>query len=465
MMNKLCCLLKTDAEYIKRIFTIAIPIMIQLSIGISLNLVDSLMIGQLGTAPLVAVGAANEVFYILSISVYGLCSGSCVFIAQYWGAGDSIRIRKVMGINYTCVCIFITSASLLIWIFAPKLIWIFARETTIIEEGTTYLRIVAWSYLITCLADVISLCSRSVQKLKVTTIIYIFAILTNIVLNYCLIYGNFGFPKMGVSGAAIATVMARSFEFIGFLIYIYHDRSHPLAASFKELCDFSKSDVKRVLKMSMPVMISEGGWSIANSMYYIAYGLISSQALAGAQIVVIVGKVYQSFFGGFANAAGVLIGEKLGKGNVKEAKDDGKLFIKIVFILGIIFTFIMFFSSTLIANCYKFNTEVTLMISQSIKVFSLFIMAKMFGYLFVCGILRGAGDTAFCMFVDLGTSWIIAVPTVFTAVYFFNATLPTAVACVYCAEIVKAALCFYRFKSGKWIKLAIGNISNNGKEI
>lgn len=464
-MNTLCCLLKTDEEYIKRIFTIAIPIMLQLFIGISLNLVDSLMIGHLGTAPLVAVGAANEVFYILSISVYGLCSGSCVFISQYWGSGDILSIRKTMGINYTCIGIFIILASVLIWVFAPQLIWIFARETTIIEQGTTYLRIVAWSYLITCLADAISLCSRSIQKLKATTIIYILAILTNIFLNYCLIYGNFGFPQMGVSGAAIATVIARSFQFTGFLIYIYHDRTHPLAASCKELCNFTKSDIQRILKMSMPVMISEGGWSVANSMYYIAYGLISSKALAGAQIVVIVGKVYQSFFGGFANSAGVLIGEKLGKGSINEAKADGRLFIKVVFILGIVFTVIMFFTSTLIANCYNFNIEVTLMISQSIKVFSLFIMAKMFGYLFVCGILRCAGDTAFCMFVDLGTSWFIATPAVFTAVYIFNVTLPTAVACVYCAEIVKAALCFYRFKSGKWIKLAIGNINNNGKEI
>lgn len=464
-MNKLCCLLNTDEEYMKRIFTIALPIMIQLFIGISLNLVDSLMIGHLGTEPLVAVGAANEVFYILSISVYGLCSGSCVFISQYWGSGDIQNIRKIIGINYTCICIFISTASVLIWIFSPTLVWIFARETTIIEQGTTYLRIVAWSYLITCLADSISLCSRSIQKLKVTTIIYIVAILINIILNYCLIYGNLGFPEMRVSGAAIATVIARSFQFAGFLIYIYHDRAHPLAASFKELRNFNKSDIKRVLKMSMPVMISEGGWSIANSMYYIAYGLISSKALAGAQIVVIVGKVYQSFFGGFANSAGVLIGEKLGKGNIKEAKADGKLFIKIVFILGILFTIIMFFSSTIIANCYHFNIEVTLMISQSIKVFSLFIMAKMFGYLFVCGILRCAGDTAFCMFVDLGTSWFIAIPAVFTVVYFFNVGLPTAVACVYCAEIVKAVLCFYRFKSGKWIKLAIGNINHNGKEI
>lgn len=446
---------RKQGNYERRIMTIAIPVIIQFSISISLNLVDSLMIGRTGVYPMAGVGAANELYYILSITVYGLCSGASVYLAQFWGAQDIPGIRRVLGITYTCVAVLVSVGSVLIWVFAPKLVWLYSRQPEVIQFGTQYLRVVAFSYLITSISDVISMSSRAVQRLKVTTIIIVIAILINVSLNYCLIYGKFGFSEMGVTGAAIATVIARVFQITGFLIYLYRDRSHPLAGSFHQLFAFRKKDVKDVLKMSLPVTLSEGGWSVANSLYYIAYGLIGAKALAAAQVVVIIGKIAQSFFGGFSNAAGILIGEQLGKGNRSEAQSDGKIFVRIVFVMGIAATVLMFFSGGLIASVYRFDQETTLMITRGIQVFSGFIMIKMFGYLFVCGILRCGGDTRFCMFVDLGCSWLISVPLVFLGVKVLHTSLPVAVALVYSSEIVKCALCFFRFYSGKWIRTLV----------
>lgn len=455
MERDLFGLKRKGAAYQRRMMAIAIPIMLQFCIGISLNLVDSLMIGRLGVYPLAAVGAANELWYVLDISVYGLCSGAAVYIAQYWGAGDISKIRKILGISYCGTGIFILAATVIVWILAPHLIWIFSREPEIIEMGTSYIRIVCLSYPITCIADVVSFSSRAIQRLSVTTAVYCVAILSNVVLNYCLIYGKLGLPEWGIEGAAAATVIARSIQFFGFFIYVYCTKDHPLAARPKELLSFSRKEALDVLKVSVPVMVSEGGWSVANSLYYVAYGMIGPVALAGAQIVVIVGKIVQAIFGGFANAAGVLIGEELGKGNREEAQSDGTIFLKLFGAMGVVFTVLMFFSGDFVAGWYNFDAETTASVSAGIHVFAAFIMAKMFGYLLVCGILRAGGDTRFCMFVDLGTSWLIAVPAVFLAVTVFHASLPTAIACVYCSEVVKAGLCLWRFFGKKWIRLEV----------
>lgn len=434
---------------------IAIPIMLQFCIGISLNLVDSLMIGRLGVYPLAAVGAANELWYVLDISVYGLCSGASVYIAQYWGAGEIGKIRRVLGISYTFTGVFIVTTTAAVWILAPHLIWLFSREQEIIEMGTAYIRIVSLSYPITCISDVISFSSRAIQKLSVTTVIYCAAISSNVVLNYGLIYGKLGLPEWGIEGAAVATVLARSIQFIGFFAYVYCSKNHPLAAKPKELLSFNKEETLEILKVSLPVMISEGGWSVANSLYYIAYGMIGPAALAGAQIVVIVGKVVQSVFGGFANAAGILIGEELGRGNRDTAQLDGTIFLKLFTAMGVVFTILMFCFGGFVAGWYGFDAETTASVTAGIHVFSLFIMVKMLGYLFVCGILRAGGDTRFCMFVDLGTSWFIAVPAVFLAVTVFHVSLPVAIACVYSSELVKAALCLKRFWGKKWVRVAV----------
>lgn len=438
-----------------RMLAVAIPITLQFFISISLNLVDSLMIGRLGVYPMAAAGAANEIWYLLSISTYGLCSGAGVYIAQYWGAGDIPKIRKVVGISYCGAGGFVLAATVLIWIFAPKLIWLFSREKEIIELGTSYIRIVCISYPISCASDVISYASRAIQKLSVTTLLSCAAIICNVVLNYGMIYGKLGLPKWGIQGAAVATLIARTLQCVGLFVYVYVSENHPLAARPSELLSFNKQETMDVLRVSLPVMASEGGWSLANSLYYVAYGMIGPTALAGAQVVVIVGKMVQSVFGGLANAAGVLIGETLGRGEREEAQSDGLIFVKLFAALGVVFTILMFLSGDIVADWYHFDAETTKAVSQGIHVFSAFILVKMLGYLCVCGILRSGGDTRFCMLVDLGTSWLIAVPAVFTAVLIFDAALPAAIACVYCSEIVKAALCLKRFFSRRWMKIDV----------
>lgn len=203
--------------------------------------------------------------------------------------------------------------------FAPQILSLFTRDARVIELGGQYLKIVAISYFFTSMSFAINFNSRAIHQLKVPTIINMLALFINLGLNYVLIFGKFGMPKLGVRGAALATLIARVIEFALMVTFVYSNSEHPLAGKPKELFSFDKEMFRRVLKTSLPVIISEGGWSIGNSVYYIAYGMLGASALAVVQVASTINDLFQSVFFGIGNASAVMIGNELGRREEEKA--------------------------------------------------------------------------------------------------------------------------------------------------
>ncbi|WP_216858908.1 MATE family efflux transporter [Bacilliculturomica massiliensis] len=441
----------SGAFFYRKMIMIAFPVMLQNLISIGLNLIDTLMIGRVGVDELAAVGAANQVYFIFSMTAFGIYSGAAVYTAQFWGAQDISGIRKVVGIDFavggTMALCFTVGA----FFGAPHILWLFAKDPEVIAYGTQYLRLVCFSYVFTALSYVLSFNSRSIQRLAGPTCINAAAMLVNTVLNYGLIYGNLGMPRLGVRGAALATLIARITEFSVLIIYIYHDRSHPLAASFKELTSFGSDMFRKVMKTALPVVISEGTWSIATSAYFIAYGILGASALAVAQVASVVNEFSQSIYFGLGNAAAVMIGEKLGQGRTDEVEMDAKRVLNIVMVMNFIVTLALISVRGPIASFYRFDGATTELLKSTLFVWALFITPKMFEYLLICGILRAGGDTRFCMVVDVLGNWLVGLPMAFAGVTLFHFPLPLVVAMVSSADILKAIICWYRYKQKKWI--------------
>src|SRR6056297_2420781 len=227
-----------DEYFFKTMIIIAFPVVIQHIISIGLNLVDTVMIGRLGEDYLAAVGIANRIYFLFTIFCFGLYSGAAVFVSQYWGVKDIKNIRKVFGIEVTFGILIALTTSLLVQLFPYQIMNIFIDEEKVILLGIRYLRIISFSYIVTAVSFAISYNSRSVHLLKKPTIINATAISLNTFLNYVLIYGKFGFPSLGVEGAAYATLIARSIEFILMVSLIYFDKNHPFSANFKELTNW-----------------------------------------------------------------------------------------------------------------------------------------------------------------------------------------------------------------------------------
>jgi putative MATE family efflux protein len=309
-----------DSTYFKTLLRIAVPIASQHFITSSLNAVDVIMIGQLGETAVAAVGLANQVFFLLILLLFGISSGAAMFTAQFWGKEDIESIHKVLGIG-----LMLGIASSLLFSFAalvfPEFILsIYSKDPAVVALGSTYLRRVALSYVFTSITFSFASVLRSTENVKLPMFVSIVALSINTVLNYLLIFGNFGFPKMGVEGAAIATLIARSLECVTLLTLTYRLRT-PVAARLNELLGFNRDFILRYLKIALPVMFNEMMWSLGITVYNIVYARIGTESIAAVNISATIENMAFVLFIGISNAAAIMIGKRIG------ANEEDKAFI------------------------------------------------------------------------------------------------------------------------------------------
>ena len=436
-----------------KVLSILIPVTVQNILSFGLNIVDTLMIGRVGTNELAAVGAANQVYILFTMLSYGLLTGGGVFVAQYWGARDIPSIRKTLGIIYKYVLFMCIAFTIVVEVLPSQIMWLFVREEAVIDLGTQYFRIVALSYVFTALSFAISFSSRCIQRLRYPTMINAGAILVNAALNYILIYGKLGFPALGVQGAAIATLIARIAEFTAMALYIYKGSCHPLAAKYSELFTYTKEFRNQVFKTAGPVILSDGAYGLALSLFLVGFGLIGSVAVAAFQVVNIIGEFFQSMFYGLGNATAVMLGEKLGAGDVKGASKDAKGFLWMGLAMGVGITLTLLLINPYVPGWYNFDEPTTAVLVPALVVSALTVSGRALTYLLICGILRSGGDTKYAMVVDMGWTWLFGLPVMFIGIMFFDFVLWQAVLISYLSECAKAVHLYYRYRTKKWMKV------------
>lgn len=440
-------------SFYKKMWLVAVPVVIQNLISIGLNMIDILMIGRVGEKELAAVGSANQIFFIFSMLCFGLYSGAAVYVAQYWGTRDITNIKKVIGIDYAVGASLATITFTIAMLFAPNLIWIFSRDKEVISLGAEYLRTVCFSYILISITFVMVYNSRAIQKLKAATIINGVAIAINTILNYGLIYGNFGMPVMGVKGAAIATVIARIVELISFVIYLYIHNDHPFHGSIKEFFSFDKILFENVMKTAVPVVFTEGGWAAVTSLTFVAYGMLGATALAVIQIAEVVANLSQAVYFGLGNATAVIIGESLGRADNEAAFKFGGMAMKITWGLNITVTILLIALSRPIAAIYHFNSETTHLLILVMIAWAFTTTPKMLAYVLICGILRAGGDTLYSLIVDLSCNVVIQLSVAFFSVLVLHLPLYWVVVLVATSDLVKTLICYKRYYSKKWMNI------------
>lgn len=441
-----------DKPFLKTMLTIAIPIALQNLITSSLNMVDTLMISSLGKASIAAVGLANQVFFFYILISFGINSGSSIFIAQYWGKEDIPSIRKVLGLALSLSTIVGIIFTIGAFFFPEVLMSIFIKEPEVIKLGSDYLRIVSLSYIITAITFAYSVALRSTGRPNVPMVVSAISFVTNTVFNYLLIFGKFGFPQLGVKGAAWGTVIARVVE-ITFILYTIYKTKGPLAANIKELTQWNKEFINRYLKTTWPVIVNEGFWSLGQIMYSIAYARIGEDATAAVQIATTIQNVFFVVVRGLANACTVMIGNKIGGGHKDEAYTYAIQFLSIATIFGVILGLIQTLTPTLTLSLFRnLDPNVYQLSKKILIVLGLAFTLRMFNATVIVGVFRGGGDTTFSAFLDIGGAWLIGVPLAFMGALLFKLPVYYVVALVSIEELVKALIALPRVFSKKWIK-------------
>lgn len=441
-----------DRIFLKSMLAIAIPIALQNLITSSLNMVDTLMISDLGQSSIAAVGLANQVFFFYMLINFGVNSGSGIFISQYWGKKDTLSIRKVLGLAVSLSTFTGIIFTVVAFFFPEFIMGLLIKEQKVIQLGSEYLRIVSLSYIITAIGFSYSVALRSTGRPRVPMKVSAISFVTNTVFNYVLIFGKFGFPEMGVKGAALGTLIARIVELL-FILYAVYSGGGPLRANIKELLNWNKEFVKKYMITVSPVIINEGFWSLGQVLYSVAYARIGEEATAAVQLTLTIQNIFFVLVRGLGSACSVLVGNKIGEGDKTNAYNYAINFMTMSSLLGLILGTTMALTPDLTLKLFRNIDSDLYHIARSLLVimgFTFFIRTT--NSTIIVGVLRGGGDTRFSMFLEMGAVWIVGVPLAFIGALTLKWPVQYVFLLITSEEIVKFLIGIPRVLSKKWMK-------------
>ncbi len=446
-MSRKC---KYSVEFLSEVISIGAPVVVQSVLGSLVNMLDIMMIGQLGEVAITASSVSNQWFMLFALLANALCAAGSMFLSQHWGKGELEQIHRYMGILFYGVIslgiIFSVTA-----IAIPDLILcLYSRDPFVIQQGCGYLRILGISFLLNAVSTVLITSLRCIGDTKVPMTASAISVITNGILNYIFIFGTPFSRPYGIHGAAAATVIARTVEFLIILIYVLNTKP-PVCCSLKEYFLVPAEIWKKYFKVGFWVIIAEALYAVGTTMYTMAYKYTGTEGQAALQIVNTYQNLALIMCGGFGTAASVMIGMRLGKNEFEEAGRCCRNLLTLGTIVSVCITVIVIVMSPLLLSIFKVSDTVHGYLESMIVIMALSVPIRLLNYLCIVGVLRSGGDSTYCFFANMVGVWCVGLPLVwFTAVYM---KLPITVVFVMAnmEEVAKLIISFPRVMKNKWM--------------
>lgn len=439
-----------DREFLRAMLALAVPVAFQQLITASLNMVDVLMVGQLGETSVAALGLANQIFFLLILFLFGVTSGIAIFTAQYWGKNDEESIRRVLGICLVIAIFVATLFTLAATLIPQTLMSFYTEDPEVIRLGSDYLRIVGLSYILMAITVSYIAVLRSITMVKVTVFVAVLALGLKTLIAYLLIFGIGIFPALGVRGAAIGTAIGWTFQCILLIVLVYVLKT-PLAANPLTFFRFKRPFVMNVLRTSMPAAINEVLWSLGITSYNAVYARIGTDAIAAVNINATIEELVFVLFIGLGNACAVMIGNKIGAGEIQTAYEYGQRFSILGVVVAVAGGLIVFSLRETVIGLYEISPSAADNLRGLMFVFALSAWLKMLNFILFIGVLRAGGDTRYAMFTELFSIWAIGVPAALIGGFVLRLPVYGVYALVLLEEAVKAIIVFRRYLSRSWI--------------
>jgi len=441
-----------DREYVRDLIRFAVPISIQVFISSFISFVSMIMVGQLGDSAVAAVGIASQFFFLLNQVLLGASSGSAIFSAQFWGKEDTKSLHKVMGLGLSSSLIITILFMLAVFFFSQPLLGLFTEDIHVQALGSEYLKIASISYIALAITLNYYALLRSTGFVKLTVFVAIAGLLLEVLLNYTLIFGNFGMPRLGLKGAAIGFCAARFFECGLILLIAYSGKySVPSVSKFGEMFGASPVLIKQFYSIALPVAYTELLWALGIIAYQVIYARISTEAVAAVNIVNTVIGLAFVYVSGIAGASNILIGNRIGRGEVKTAFLYGKRTLILGVYGALVLGGLILLGSGKIVSLYHVSSTVKEYVQTILTMSAFMLVIKVSNSLIKIVILRSGGDTRFSFFLDVCSLWLIGVPIAFLAAFVFHLPLYLVFLFTIIEELVKLVIGLIRFRSGKWI--------------
>ncbi len=442
--------LRGDRAFYTSLFSIAGPIMLQNLLISSFTFIDTLMIGQLGSIQIAAVGLANQIFFVTILFFFGLGSGASVFIAQYWGKRDIPSIHTAMGVALIFAVLGALLVSAVSLLFPHHIMRLFTADKAVIDFGVSYLKIIAVSYVFTAISFIFATSLRSIERATYPLIATAFSLCINVLFNYLLIFGKAGFPAMGVAGAALATAVSRGLEMVLMLLITYRMKT-PVAAHIRHYLSFDLPFLKRYFKTALPVLINELAWSFGMVAYKMVYARMGTDVIASANVSEAIQSLFFVIFIGTGNASAVMIGKKIGEQRYDEAQLYGKRFLLLPVLMGIGIGTAMAIFAPQVTRAYNLEPEIIEITKRSLRMLALLIPIRGITIHAIIGVLRSGGDTRHALLLEASGVWGIGVPMAIIGGLILKLPIYYVYLMVGTEEVYKAILSLKRFYSGRWL--------------
>ena len=442
---------KENKELVSKLIVVAIPIMLQNLVQSGLGFLDTLMRGQLGEAEVAAIGGANQFYLFLQMAFFGLNSGGSIFLAQYFGAKNFEGIRKVTTFTTTISIIIGTLGWVFVSFFPSSFMSLFSQDEKVIETGVLYLRTVGISYIFAGFSMMYSGAFRAMGDAKTPMYTTILSLILNAVLNALLIFGLGPFPRLGVFGGALATVISRLVEVL-LLVFISTKRKAPFVTRKIDDFKWNKVFIKEMGTTGLPAFLHETLWSIGAILYKVAYSSLGTAAFAAFNIDMSIQDLFFVAGVGLANGSGIILGNIIGEGDKEKAQRWGMKIISYILIIGLFMGVLEVISSPFMINLYNISPKSRSIAVKALFSLSLILPFEMTGVVIMVGILRSGGDSRYSMLSEIIPMYLLSIPLAFICTKYLHLSL-WAILLFKLSEIIpKMIIGGMRVRSGKWIK-------------
>lgn len=437
-------------SFLKIVVAIALPIACQNFLSTTASMVDTIMIGSQGELSVAAVGICSQISSLFFSCYFGFAGGAMLFFSQYWGAKDHEAINRTLGLSMVCMLLVGLCFGGTAVFFPEFILRIYTDKTNIIEVAIPYIRILGFAYPLQVLAMIISFFMRATERVKFPLISSMIALVVNFVLNWILIYGRFGMPKMGAAGAAVGTLVSGIFNVVILFVFLLKDRE-TVALQISKMFDWRQGFSWTYLQKCLPIICNELFYGIGQMLINIVIGRQAESAIAAmAAFRVLEGFVF-AFFGGLADASAVVVGKEVGAGNHRKGYDYVKGFAILCPAITFCIVGICLMSNHTILSLFGLGAEARLYGKYMLLIYLIAGTIRTCNYI-MNSCYRAGGEAKFGAILEISCLFGISVPATWIAGMVLHLPFLAVFAFVYTDELIRLVFELWYTKSGRWVK-------------
>lgn len=439
---------KTD--FYKKVFALVLPMALQNLINTGITTADVVMLGKVGETVLSGASLAGQIQFVLNLFFFGITSGATVLTAQYWGKGDCKTIEKILGIALRLAIMMAGIFMTLSLVIPEKLMHIFTSDPLVVAEGAKYLQMVAPTYLFMAVTMVYLNIARSIERVVISTLVYLVSLFINVVGNAVFIFGLFGFLAMGIEGAALSTLIARAVELA---IVLFYAKYYNKVIQIRISDIFARNPVlfADFLKYSLPVVLNELIWGAGFSANSAIIGHLNQSVVAANSVAQVARNLATVVSFGVAAATAIILGKVIGENKQHFARIYAKRLVKLSLFFGILGGAMILLARPWIIQFFAMSDLAQDYMEFMFLVMAGFVVCQSLNTTIIVGVFRAGGDTRVGLFIDAGTMWCGSILLGFFAAFVFHAPVKIVYLILLCDELWKLPFSFGRMKQEKWL--------------